>query len=794
MARHTHASRLARSLACSAALASIVASSAVRADDAGVPTSDAGLPSSDAGVPSSDAGVPSSDAGAPEDDAGTPAPSIDASDAGTSVDAGAANVEDVANVDGAPSVADTGDVDAGTATGDDAGAAPPATEGGATTVRARKPTSAASSATIRDRDFNLRPHLQPADILMTVPGFYVVQHAGGGKANQYFLRGFDADHGTDVSINVDDVPVNLPSHGHGQGYSDLHWVMPDVISGIDVTKGPYSVDYGDFATAGTVNMKTRPVFQANEVGATVGMYDTYRVFGVAAPSIGDLTPYVAGEAYTTNGPFENPEKLQRYNLFAKLPFHIGDNQTLTLNATSYASGWSASGQVPERAVLDGDLDRFGSEDPSEGGNSQRHSVYAQYEASGDDQRFTALAYLVHYRFRLFSDFTFFARDPVNGDEIEQDDVRNVFGGKLKYTFDKHVLDDVLFRTSFGFQARDDTIDNELWYAKRRVRLSDVVNAGIDEGQLALTAEEDASWKDYVRLIVGTRLDGLGAQVDDHADPKQSGVTMASIVSPKASLVLSWPDVVDLYLNGGFGFHSNDARGFTHSTDPPTPLVRAVGYEVGARTAFDVGDAAKIDLAGALWGINLDSEIVWNGDDGTTEAAGATDRYGLETEVRAALWHHLYFDFDGSFTHAAFHGDAGNGGAVALAPTVLISSGISARDLWGFYGRVGGLYVGDRPASDDGSIVAHGFFRLDGSVGWQTDWVNVALVVENVLDTPWSEAQFATVTRLKNETSAASCTGQSEPVFDDSHAFVGCNDLHFTPGSPIDAQLTATFSF
>jgi outer membrane receptor protein involved in Fe transport len=767
-----------RHLAVLVVIAVAAAAPAIAEDGAASSTVDAGTPFEDAGAAAPGAPADVADAGS----AGADAP--DAAGAQPAEDAGAATAKSTTPASPATEPPDGADV---------ADAGPPPAEGGSTTVSARRPMTAASSSTVRDRDFLLRPHLQPADILNAVPGFYVVQHAGGGKANQYFLRGFDADHGTDVSINVDDVPVNLPSHGHGQGYSDLHWVMPDVISGIDVTKGPYSVDYGDFATAGVVNLKTKPTFQSNEVGGTIGLYDTYRVFGVAAPSIGNLTPYVAGEAYTTNGPFENPEKLQRYNLFAKLPFHIDDHQTITLNATSYASGWNASGQIPERAVLDGQLDRFGTEDPTEGGNSQRHSVYAQYEADGDAQRFTALAYLVHYRFRLFSDFTFFFRDPVNGDEIEQDDVRTLFGGKLKYTFDKS-LGDFDFKTSFGFQARDDSIDNELWYAKKRVRLSNVVNAGIDEGALALTAEEDAAWRDYVRLVVGTRLDGLGAQVEDHNTPANSGVTMASIVSPKASLILSWPDVADLFLNGGFGFHSNDARGFTQSSDPTTPLVRAVGYEVGVRTAFNITDAAKLDVAGSLWGINLDSEIVWNGDDGTTEAAGATDRYGAEVELRAGLWKHVYFDFDGSLTHAAFHADAGNGGAVALAPTSLVSSGVSVRDIYGFYGRVGGFFIGDRPATDDGKIVAHGFFRLDSSLGWQTDWVNVALVVENVLDTPWSEAQFATVTRLKNETTPAACTGQAEPVFDNSHAFVGCNDLHFTPGSPIDAQLTATFSF
>src|SRR6185369_806460 len=288
-------------------------------------------------------------------------------------------------------------------------------------VSARRPYTAASSATVRNQDFTARPLLEPADILKVTPGLMTVQHAGGGKANQYFIRGFDADHGTDLALSVDGVPVNAVSHGHGQGYADLHFIIPEVMDKLEVTKGPYSADQADFATAGSVNLVTRRSFEQSQVKLGYGAFATMRLLGIAAPHLeGPWEGFAAVELYGSNGPFRLPEDHRRYNAIASATLHTGSSSDLNLQLQSYAAGWNGSGQLPLRAVDAGELDRFGAVDPSEGGLSSRHSAILRYRSSdGAGGLFNAMAYGAWSTLDLFSDFTFFAMDPVHGDEIEQ---------------------------------------------------------------------------------------------------------------------------------------------------------------------------------------------------------------------------------------------------------------------------------------------------------------------------------------------------------------------------------------
>src|SRR5712692_6573739 len=315
-------------------------------------------------------------------------------------------------------------------------------------VEADRPLTAASARTVRDRDFLLRPRFTPEDILRVVPGLVLAQHQGGGKADQIFLRGFDADHGTDVSVNLDGVPVNMPSHAHGQGYADLHFLIPEVIERIEITKGPYFVEYGDFDTAGAVNLMTRDRFESSQVSATTGLFPTlsgsrddgtsrrflgYRFLGIASPLAGDFHPYFAAEVYGTGGPFLHSEKLQRYNLFAKATWRVAPETTLSLLATAYASGWIGSGQIPARLVDSGVLDRYGAIDPTEGGDTQRQQAIATLTAHpGAHSTLTATLSAVRYNLSLFNDFTFQARNAADGDEIEQDDNRTTLFASLRY--------------------------------------------------------------------------------------------------------------------------------------------------------------------------------------------------------------------------------------------------------------------------------------------------------------------------------------------------------------------------
>ncbi len=658
-----------------------------------------------------------------------------------------------------------------------------------TVVSGSRPFTSASSFAVKDREFMVRPHPRPADILQVVPGLYVNQHAGGGKANQYFLRGFDADHGTDLALSVDGVPVNLVSHGHGQGYADLNWIIPEVIERVEVFKGPYFAQHGDLATAGAINLVTRSHSDQSSLTLSGGSFGTYRGLVMAAPEVEGWSPIIAAQISGTNGPFLNPEKLERYSLFSKVTHPLSEHVTFSLALTAYGSGWNASGQLPLREVSAGRLDRFGSIDPTDGGNSQRQSLYATLRAlTSDDGEINVMAYAVLYRLTIFSNFTFFSVDPVDGDQIQQHDDRFLAGARASYRFIRRA-GLLTFDTTFGTQLRIDDIHNSLRRTKARRELSTTVLADVREGSLGVYLQEEISFGKWARLILGARGDYFGFDVTDRLDSVNSGVAQAQKISPKASLVVSVIPHTDIYVNFGYGFHSNDARGVTRDVDPATPFARALGSEVGARTQlFD-----RVEIAASAFLLDLESELVWVGDDGSTEARGPTRRLGVEGEARVKILPWLTADLDVTWTRATFVQNAGNGNAVALAPTLIVQGGVSARHPLGPYGRLGVLHLADRPATEDGFLTAKGFTRVDAALGFHHKRFDVALGIQNLFNTQWSEAQFANVSRLPNETSAASCPAGTR-ASEEGGAFNGCEDLHFTPGAPINFEVSATVYF
>lgn len=628
-----------------------------------------------------------------------------------------------------------------------------------TTIVGEREHSAASADTIRSRDLQLRPVRRPGDILQISPGLLVVQHAGGGKANQYFLRGFDADHGTDLAIFVDGVPVNAVSHGHGQGYADLNWLIPETVDRIEIAKGPYAAEHGDFATAGAINIVTKRSANESSVSFTGGMFQTERGTLVLSPKLSDgWRTIFAAEAYGTNGPFLNPERLYRLNGLARATRDFSQRTSLTIGVLGYGSGWNASNQIPLRAVRDGRLSRFGYVDPTDGGESLRFSTTAQLTvAPYADDSLRVLVFATHQRLALYSNFTFFAVDPVHGDQIEQRDVRTVIGGDASYRFVRTAAG-ITFATKAGLRLRADLIENELTPVQRRRAVGPpVVDTAFDEESIGLYAEETIGWLPWLRTIVGARLDwfhvGKGA----------------AIVSPKASVVLRPVRTkafgLDVYLNFGSGFHSNDARGVLQGV---TPLSRALGYEAGLRTRL----FERIDFAASFFGLDLESEVVWVGDEGTTEARGSTRRFGVELELRVQALPWLFFDADVAWTRAVW---TANGAAVPLAPGLIASGGISVRHPIGAFGRVALVYVGERSANDDGSLRTAAFHRLDAAVGWRWRMLELSVNVQNVTNSDWREAQFANESRLPDE---------AEPR----------EDLHFTPGAPINVQAQGVLHF
>lgn len=662
-------------------------------------------------------------------------------------------------------------------------------------IEADRPYIPVASKSVRDRDFELRPHPRPADILRAVPGMVVNQHAGGGKANQYFLRGFDADHGTDVALSVDGVPANMVSHGHGQGYADLNWVIPEVVRSVDVFKGTYSPRLGDFATAGAVDLRVHDALDHSSLSIGQGMFGTYRILGVGAGEALGARSLAAAELYRSDGPFDSGENYRRYSVYGNARADVGDLTTLSLAATSYMGAWHGSGQIPAREVEAGRLDRFGSIDPSDGGDSERHSVYARLESyPSSETELRALAYLVRSRLDLFSNFTFFSSDPQNGDQIEQLDDRWYagFSGSLRV---KSRVGGTPWVTTVGLQGRGDLIDTGLFGAVERRRTDARVDAGVRQASAGAFAQEDIAWTPWLRSVAGLRVDTFGFDVDDRLGDS-SGKKTATRLSPKGSLVLSPDRTTDVYLNAGLGFHSNDARALVQRMDPGTPLTRAIGYEVGARGRV----ADRFDLAGSLWLLDLDHETVWVGDDGVTEARGPTRRMGVELEARAELFDWLIADGDVTLSRARFRQLADGENRVPLAPRLTLTAGLTARHRAGGFGRLGVRSLSDRPLTEDSFLTAEGFTLLDATVGYRTGRYEVALAVDNLLDTRWREAQFATTSRLPGEPDtmspapAGACPSGTRAGADDAGDFAGCEDVHFTPGSPFNAMLTARLFF
>ncbi len=672
------------------------------------------------------------------------------------------------------------------------------------TVEAERPLTAASARTVRERDLKLRPILRPADLFRVTPGLMLVQHAGGGKASQYLLRGFDADHGTDIALSFDGVPLNMVSHGHGQGYADANFIIPELVDRIELSKGPYFVEHGDFANAGTVDLSTRKTAE-NQVSLGGGSFDTVRAVAIAAPTVGGaLHPLLAAEVVHTDGPFVHPENFNKLNLYAKLTYDIGDHSDIALGATSYSGSWNASGQIPTRAVRAGLVDFFGALDDSEGGASSRQNLYLKYRLRPSEQsEFLALAYLTLYDFTLFSNFTFFSRDPINGDQIEQRDDRTVVGSKVSYRWLREWRG-VLFDSLVGGEARADSIANGLFYTHRRERLARVVDAEIHESSVAAYAKEEVRPLRWLRLVAGVRADQFDFQVNDRLKDLStqgnatSGAKGALRISPKATLVLSPHKSTDVFFNFGYGFHSNDARGVVRSVDPVTPLTRTVGYEAGTRVRL-LGD--RLEAALALWGLDIDSETVWVGDEGTTEAAGATRRVGIDTEARFEIRPWLFADADVTLANARFRENAGNGRAVALAPRMTFSGGLSALHPSGWRGALRALYIAERPATPDEFLKAEATSLLDAFAAYRWRSLELALNIENVLDRHYKSAQFATVTRLANEAPtnappppAACPAGTRAATNPTSGNFIGCEDISFSPGNPINLRLTGTYYF
>ena len=498
------------------------------------------------------------------------------------------------------------------------------TSGSATAGPAYMQPTAASAMTVSGAEVNARPFSRVGEALEVVPGLIVTQHSGEGKANQYFLRGFNLDHGTDLAISVDGMPVNMPTHGHGQGYADINFMIPELIQSVNVRKGPYFADVGDFGSAGSVAIDYVNRLPKNIAELTFGSFGYRRALAAGSTAVGAGTLLAAFEGVGYNGPWDVPDNVRKLN--GVLRYSQGTaTDGFTLSAMAYSNGWNSTDQVAQRAIDQGLIGRFGSLDPTDGGVSSRFSLSSNWAQSGEYGQSKINAYVINSSLRLYNNFTYFLDDPVNGDQFSQMDRRTVYGLNASHAFDVRV-GGIETQTRVGLQTRGDDIRVGLFKTFQRETLSTVREDSVREGNVGLWADTTARWTDWLRTTVGIREDYFAGRVLSDT-PQNSGNAQASMTSPKAGIVLGPWYKTEFYGNAGYGLHSNDIRGATITVDPidkVTPqdrvplLVRSKGAEIGIRTRAVEGLTSSL----AVFVLNFDSELLFVGDAGTTEAEPA----------------------------------------------------------------------------------------------------------------------------------------------------------------------------
>lgn len=631
-----------------------------------------------------------------------------------------------------------------------------------------------STTQLANIDLLINPVNSSQEILRKVPGLFIGQHAGGGKAEQLFLRGFDIDHGTDIAISVDGIPVNMVSHAHGQGYADLHFLIPETINRLDFGKGPYYADKGNFTTAGYVNFQTKDQLDNSLVSLEVGRFNTQRAVALI-DLLGNTKnhhAYLAGEYQVSDGPFESPQDFQRLNLMGKYTANLPNNDKITVLASYFDSDWKASGQIPQRAVDSGLITRFGAIDDTEGGFTGRTNLAVNYTKSINPESFIkSRIFYSHYHFELFSNFTFFANDPINGDQIRQTENRNLFG--LESVWNQSKITDfgnIEYQAGVGF--RHDIVD-DVELARTLNRTTTLVS--LAKGDVAETnyytfgqAKIDlGEWS----IQPGLRVDVFNFDYADDLDNSNQSLTESDLfVSPKLNFIYSPKKEVQFYLKTGTGFHSNDARVVVAQNARQT-LPGAIGIDLGSSWK----PAPNLWLNTALWYLHLQQEFVYVGDEGIVEPSGKTRRVGIDVGLRWQLKQYLHYHTDFNYTIARSIEDPEGQNLIPLAPQLTMTGGLALQLDNGFSGGIDYRFIKDRPATEDNSIVAEGYFITDVNLNYQLGKITFGLVAENIFNTDWNEAQFATESRLFNEPEAI-------------------EELHFTPGTPFFIKGKVSYRF
>jgi len=639
---------------------------------------------------------------------------------------------------------------------------------------------AASQGAITAAQLDVRPFQRQGEVLETVPGIIVTQHSGEGKANQYFLRGFNLDHGSDFATTIAGVPANMPTHAHSQGYSDINFLIPELVAGIQYSKGPYYADQGDFATAGASNINYATELDRPLIHVETGTYGHGRALLAASPRVGKGYVLGALEVSTNSGPWTIPDAYHKLN--GVLRYSRGEESVngFSVTAMGYNGTWNATEATPQRAIASGMVGRFGSLDPSDGGNTSRYSVATEWQHGSGQALTKVTAYALRYDLDLFSNFTFFLNDPVRGDQQEQLDRRFVSGGKA---FQRRITHwgKYSVQNTYGVQVRNDHIGAvALYHTEARLRLGTKSNDSAAVTTGGIYAQNEIEWSSWLRTNVGLRGDASHYNVTDRIFAVNTGSSNASIVSPKATVTLGPWKSTEFYVNAGTGFHSNDARGTTivvdangDPVDRVTPLVRAKGAEAGVRTVV----IPHLQTTVSLWTLRLGSELVYNGDVGATEPGPASKRYGLEVANYYSPRKWLVFDGDLSKSQARFVTFNPAGPYVPEAVDTVVSGGASLDNLHRMFGSVRLRYFGPRPLVEDNSVRSKATTLVNLEGGYQVV-ANLRMNVEvfNVANAAMSDIDYYFASRLPGE-----------PVG-------GVYDIHTHPAVPRTLRVSAIVGF
>jgi outer membrane receptor protein involved in Fe transport len=624
-------------------------------------------------------------------------------------------------------------------------------------------SEAASQGIVRGEITRDVPILRPGETLETVPGLVVTQHSGDGKANQYFLRGYNLDHGTDLSVSVDGVPVNMPTNAHGQGYADLNFLIPELIDRIDYRKGPYFADDGDFAAAGAVKIRLRDTLEHDFASLGIGSHGYRRALfagscGLTAEGCRSGTPAAspdgprllgALELTRQDGPWDLPEKLNKYSGVLRLSDGNGA-RGWSLDGIFYGAHWDSTDQVPLSLIQTGQLGRFQALDPTDGGDTGRYILSGEWHSVDDHGYVKASAFVERYRLNLWSNFTFFELRPATGDQFQQSEHRNVVGTQVSKGWN-HTLWGLSSTTEIGLQVRHDNIDVGLFNTQARRVFETVSDSSVSETEAGLYGQNTTAWTPWMRTILGVRADRVDMSVTSHATSVNSGHEAAGKASPKFSAIFGPWNKTEVFANWGQGFHTNDARGVIDRVDPTTggpsdrvpAIVGAEGKEIGLRTSVIEGLQSSV----ALWKLDSKSELVFAADSATgdTDANGASTRRGVEWNNHYVLGRHWLFDADLAWTRARYVNANDNGQAgdyIANAISRVYAVRVTMKDYGPWTFGLETLYFGEYPLTQDGSQKAPSAtvtnLRLQNELSRK---VTLSLDVLNVFDRKYFDIAY-----------------------------------------------------